>query len=91
MEGELAKLDGLEVVHDGEYTLFHLAGVLGTQNNHFHTLKVDFDGGCGRHALGEAIGRELAGIVNDKVRLAKVCELFLGGTDEHVILRMMRI
>ncbi len=82
---------GWRVVHDGEYTLFHLAGVLGTQNNHFHALKVNFDGGCGGHALREAIGRELAGIVDDKVGLAKVCELFLGGTDKHVILRMIRI
>ena len=33
MEGELAKLDGLEVMHDQEDTLLHLVGVLGTKDD----------------------------------------------------------
>ena len=33
MEGELAKLDRLEVMHDQEDTLLHLVGVLGTEDD----------------------------------------------------------
>ena len=49
-------------MHSGEDTLLHLAGILGTEDNHFHALEVDLHGCCGGHALGEAVGRELTSI-----------------------------
>jgi hypothetical protein len=55
------------------------------KNNHFHPLKVDLDGSCAGHTSCEAIGRELTGIVNNKVRLAKLGEFLFRGTDEHVV------
>ena len=72
--------------HDRKDTLLHLSGIFRTENDHFHALKVDLDGGRAAHALGEAVGRELAGVVNDKVRLAKVGEFFFRWTDQHVVL-----
>ena len=85
VERKLAEFDGHEVVHDGEDTLFHLSSVLGTEDNHLHALEVDLDGGGRGHTGSETVGRELAGIVNNKVGLAKLLELVLGGTDEHVV------
>jgi hypothetical protein len=85
VERELTEFDGHEVVHNGEDTLLHLSGVLGTEDNHLHALEVDLDG-CGRsHTGSETVRRELAGVVNNKVGLAKLLELVLGGTDEHVV------
>ena len=72
--------------HDGEYTLLHLTGVLGAEDDHLHPLEVDLDRGSGRHALGEAVRRELARVVDNEVRLAEVLELFLRRADEHVVL-----
>ena len=46
VEGELAGLDGLEVMRDREDTLLHLAGVL--EDNHLHALEVDLDRTCCR-------------------------------------------
>lgn len=72
--------------HHREDTLLHLTRIFGTKDHHFHTLEVDFDGGSGAHALGETVGRELSGIVNDEVGLAKLGELLFGGSDKHVVL-----
>lgn len=85
VKGELAELDGLEVVHDGEDTLLHLTGVLGTEDDHLHALEVDLDGGGGGHSGGETVGRELASVVDDEVGLSEVGELLGGGTDKHVV------
>ena len=59
--------------HDGEDTLLHLPSVFRTQDDHFHTLKVDLHRGSAAHTLGKAVGRELARVVNDKVGFAKSC------------------
>ena len=72
--------------HHRENTLLHLTGIFGTKDHHFHTLEVDLDGGSGAHALGETVGRELTGVIDDEVRLAKLCELLFGGSDKHVVL-----
>ena len=72
--------------HNGEDTLLHLAGVLGAEDDHLHALEVDLDGGSRAHALGEAVGGELAGIVDDEVGLAEVLKLFFRRSDEHVVL-----
>ena len=71
--------------HDGEDTLLHLTGVLGTKDDHLHPLEVDLDARGRAHALGEAVRGELAGVVDDKVGLAKVGKLRLGRADEHVV------
>lgn len=86
VEGELTELDGLEVVHDGEDSLFHLARVLCAENDHLHALKVDLDRGGRGHTGGEAVGGELARVVDDEIWLAKVGEFFGGRADEHVVL-----
>jgi hypothetical protein len=74
--------------HYGEDTLFHFASIFCPQNDHLHTLKVNLDGGGRAHALGEAVGGELAGIVDDKVGLAKVGQLLFGWSDKHVVLNI---
>ena len=88
VQRELAELDGLEVVHDAEDTLLHLAGVFSTEDDHLHTLEVDLDGGGRGHALREAVGGELTSIVNDEVGFAEVGELLLRRADEHVVLKL---
>lgn len=85
VERQLAELDGLQVVHDGKDTLFHLTSVLGTENDHLATLEVDFNRGRGCHARREAVRRELTGVVDDEVGLAKVLELLACGPDEHIV------
>jgi hypothetical protein len=83
VEGKVAELDGLEVVHDGEDTLLHLTGVLGTENDHLATLEVDLDGRLRGHAGGETVGGELAGVIDGEIGCAEVLELLLGRADEH--------
>ena len=73
--------------HDGEDTLLHLTGVLSAEDDHLHTLEVDLYGGRGGHALGETVGGELAGVVDDEVGLAKVGQLLLRRAYQHVVLR----
>ena len=86
VERELTELDGLEVVHDRENTLLHLSRVLCTEDDHFHTLEVDLDRGGGAHTLGEPVGGELTGIVDDEVWFTKVSKLVLGRPDQHIVL-----
>lgn len=56
-----------QVHHDGQDALLHLAGVLGAQDDHLAAPKVQGDAGGRGHALGVAVGREAAGIVDDVV------------------------
>lgn len=79
---------GLITHHDGEDTFLHLSGILGTEDDHLHALEVDFNGGCGRHALRESVGGELTGIVDDEVGFTEVLQLFFSGSDKHVVLRV---
>jgi hypothetical protein len=72
--------------HDREDTLFHFARVFSAKNNHLHAFEVDFHRGGRAHTLCEAVGGELASVVNDKVRLAEICELSFRWSDEHVVL-----
>ena len=80
----------IELYHDGEDTLLHLASVFRTKDDHLHALEVDFNRGGGGHALGESICRELSGIVDDEIGVTEVLKLFLRRTDEHVVLRHER-
>ena len=75
------------VYHNREYTLLHLTGVLRSEDNHLHTLEVDLNGSCRRHALGESVCRELTSIVDDEIGFTKVCELLFGWADKHVVLK----
>ena len=63
--------------------LLHLAGVLGAEDDHLLALEVDLDRGGRRHASGEAVRRELAGVVDGEVGRAKVLELLGRRADEH--------
>ena len=72
--------------HNGEDALLHLAGVLSAQDDHLHALEVDLDARRRAHALREAVRRELAGVVDDKVGLAEVLQFLLRRADEHVVL-----
>jgi len=72
--------------HDRKDALFHLAGILGTKNDHFHSLEVDFHGSCGTHTFGETVCRELTSVVDDEVWLAEVGKLLFGGPNKHVVL-----
>lgn len=86
MKRKLAELDGLEIVHDREDTLLHLTGILGTEDDHLHSLEVDPDGGGGSHTGGESVGRELTSIVDDEIGLAEIFELLRSWSNEHVVL-----
>ena len=72
-------------MHDGENTLFHLAGILSTKNNHLHPLEIDLDTCRRAHTLGEAISRELASIVDDEIGDAEIGKLLSGRTYEHIV------
>ena len=74
-------------MHDGEDALLHFSCVLGTKDDHLHPLEVDLDGRGGAHALGESVGGELSGIVNDEIGFTEVAEFFIGRSDQHVVLR----
>lgn len=82
----MAKLDGLKIVHDREDTLLHLTGILGTEDDHLHSLEVDPDGGGGSHTGGESVGRELASIVDDEIGFAEIFEFLRSWSNEHVVL-----
>lgn len=90
METELAKLDGLDIMHEREDTLLHLSGVFGSEDDHLHPLEVDLDGRGRGHSGREAVGWELAGVVDCEVGLSIGLELSLGGSDEHVVLQERR-
>lgn len=83
VQGQDVVLDGHLVEEDGEDTLLHFTGILGTQDDHLLLGKVDSNGGGRGHTLGEAVSREGTGVVDDIVRV-EVLELLLGRTDEHV-------
>lgn len=83
VEGQDVVLDGHFVEEDGEDSLLHLAGVLGTQDNHLLLGKVDGHGGSRGHTLGEAVGREGTGVVDDIVGV-EAAELFPTRADKHV-------
>ena len=72
-------------MHDGEDSLLHFSSVFSTEDNHFHSLEVDLDGGGRGHTGGESVGGELTGVVDDKVGFAEVGELLSGRSDQHVV------
>ena len=72
--------------HDGKHAFLHLASIFGTEDDHFHPLKVDLDRSGRTHTLCETIGGELASIIDDEIGLSKVFQIFRGGPDEHVVL-----
>lgn len=72
MKRELTKLDGLEIMHDGEDTFLHLTCIFRTENDHFHTLEIDFDGRGRGHSGREAVCGELTGVVDDEIGLSEV-------------------
>lgn len=83
VQGQDVVLDGHLVEEDGEDALLHLAGVLGAQDDHLLGGEVDGDRGGRGHALGVAVGGELAGIVDGVVGV-EVLKLLAGRADEHV-------
>lgn len=83
VQGQDIVLDGHLVKQDGKDTLLHLSGVLGTQDDHLPFGEVDGHRRGRGHTLGEAVGREGTGIVDDIVWV-EVLELLPAGTDEHV-------
>jgi hypothetical protein len=76
---------GHKVMHNGKNSLLHFTSVFGSKDNHLLLVKVEGDRGGGGHAGGVTIGRELAGVVNSEVRLAKISKFGSGGTDKHVV------
>ena len=83
VESEDVVLDGHLVEEDGEDTLLHLTGVLGTEDDHLLLGEVDGDRGGRGHTGGESVGREGAGVVDDIVGVEGL-ELLSRGADEHV-------
>ena len=83
VKSEDVVLHGHLVEEDGEDTLLHLTGVLGSQDDHLLLGEVDGDGGGRGHTLSEAVGGERTGVVDDIVGV-EVLELLGRGADEHV-------
>ena len=76
---------GHQIVHHGEDALFHLSGVLGSQDHHLPAFEAQVDTGLGGHFLGVEVGREVAGVVDHEVRFAELFQLLLRGPDHHVV------
>lgn len=76
-------LHGHLVEEDGEDTLLHLTGILGTQDDHLLLGEVDGNRRGRGHTLGETVGREGTGVV-DHVVGVEVLQLLRRRTDEHV-------
>jgi len=83
VEGQNVVLDRHLVEEDGEDTLLHLTGVLGTQDDHLLLGEVDGNGGGRGHTLSETVGGERASIVDDIVGV-EVLQLLATGADKHV-------
>lgn len=83
VQGQDVVLDGHLVEEDGEDTLLHLTGVLGTEDNHLLLVEVNGDGGARGHTLGVSVGGERASVVDGVVGV-EVLELLARGADEHV-------
>lgn len=86
VQTQVAKLDRLDVVHHAKDALLHFPRVLRAEDDHLHPLKVDLDRRGGRHARGVSVGGKGASVENRKVWLAKVFELGVRRSDEHVVL-----
>ena len=71
------------VEQDREDSLLHLAGILGTKDDHLFLGKIDGDAGGAAHASGIAVGWEAAGIVDHIVGVESL-QLFSRWSDEHV-------
>lgn len=84
VESEDIVLDGHEVEHDGQNSLLHLTGVLGSENDHLLILEIYVNSSARGHARGESVGREGASVVDGKVRNTKGLEFLGSGTDKHV-------
>ena len=72
---------GHEVVHQGEETLLHFAGILSAEDDHLIAVQIHIDGSERGHVLAETVHGEVASIVNGEERLAEVVELLLSGTN----------
>ena len=83
MQGQDIVLDRHLVEENCEYTLLHLPGVLGTQNDHLLFGKVDGHGCSRRHTGRKSVRRERTSVVNDIVGV-KMLQLLPRGADEHV-------
>lgn len=83
VQSEDVVLDGHFVEENGEDTLLHLTGVLGTEDNHLLGGKVDGDGGGRGHTLSETVGGESTSVVDCVVGVESL-QLLTGRTDQHV-------
>ena len=83
MQGQDVVLDGHEVEHDGEDSLLHLSGVLGTEDDHLLLGEVDGNRGSGSHTFGVSVGREGSGIVNGIIGM-EVLEIFSIRSNKHI-------
>lgn len=76
-------LDRHLVEEDGEDTLLHLTGVLGTKDDHLLLGEVDGNRGRRGHTSGESVGWEGTGVVDDIVGV-EVLQLLSRRADKHV-------
>ena len=74
---------GREVVCSREHALFHLARVLGAQDDQFAVFKAQADAGFRVDAGRQPVGGEGSGVADQEVGFAEVHELLRRGTDEH--------
>jgi hypothetical protein len=83
VQGKDVVLHGHLVEENGENTLLHLTGVLGTQDNHLLLGEVDSHRRSRGHAFGETVGRERTGVVDDIVGM-EVLQLLARRADQHI-------
>ena len=78
-------LQGKEVVHIGEHTLLHLATIPSVDDNLNLLGEVEHNGGLAVEAeLFVVLNFCLRGVEHHEIGLAIVCQLLLGGADEHI-------
>jgi len=83
VEGEDIVLHGHLVEENGENTLLHLSGVLGTKDDHLLVGKVDGDRSSRGHTFGVSVCWERTSIVDGVVGV-EVLEVFRVRADQHV-------
>ena len=77
---------GHEVIHNGEDSLFHLAGILSSKNDHFSLLKIEGNTSIAVNIWDVLVCMELASVENVVISsIGEVLlEFFFSGFNEHV-------
>jgi hypothetical protein len=74
-----------KVIHYCEHTLRHFAGIFGAEDDQLPVFDTEANAGLGLHSHRHAVRRKSSGVVDHKVRFAKLFQFFRCGPDERVV------